>query len=74
MKYIFQEKNYTTLSSCYEDNKDKITVGIATVRSRLKKGWDLEKALLHPKEKTITTKLGAHTVEGKIYENLPSTH
>src|SRR5690606_24961853 len=29
-------------------------------------------ALLHPKEKTITTKLGAHTVEGKVYENLPS--
>lgn len=72
MKYVFQEKVYSTLSSCYEDNIDKITVGIATVRARLKKGWSLEKALLHPKEKTITTKLGAHTVEGKVYENLPS--
>jgi hypothetical protein len=72
MKYVFQGKGYSTLSSCYDDNIDKITVGIATVRTRLKKGGDLEKALLHPKEKTITTKLGAHSVEGKVYENLPS--
>lgn len=72
MKYIFQEKKYSTLSSCYEDNIDKITVGIATVRNRLKKGWNLELALLHPKEKTITTKLGAHTVEDVTYDNLPS--
>lgn len=72
MKYIFQEKKYSTLSSCYEDNKDKITVSIATVRNRLKRGWNLELALLHPKEKTLTTKLGEHTVEGVIYDNLPS--
>jgi hypothetical protein len=72
MKYIFKEKSYTTLSSCYENNKEQISVGIATVRSRLKKGWPLEEAILHPKEKTITTKLGSHTVEGKVYENLPS--
>ncbi|MCQ6498203.1 hypothetical protein NPN26_25785, partial [Vibrio parahaemolyticus] len=30
------------------------------------------KALLHPKQKTIKTNLGSHTVEGKEYENLPS--
>ncbi|HEY6529166.1 MAG TPA: GIY-YIG nuclease family protein [Cellvibrionaceae bacterium] len=72
MKYVFQEKGYETLSSCYEDNIDKITVGIATVRARLKKGWNLEKALFHPKEKTITTKLVAHSVDGKVYENLSS--
>lgn len=72
MKYTFQGKNYTTLSSCYEDNRDGITVGIATVRSRLKNGWSLEQALLQPKEKTLTTKLGEHIVEGKIYENLPN--
>lgn len=72
MKYNFQGKNYTTLASCYEDNRDRITVGIATVRNRLKNGWLLEQALLQPKEKTLTTKLGEHTVEGKVYENLPS--
>jgi transposase len=72
MKHVFQNKSYPTLSSCYEDNIDKITVGIATVRARLKKGWDFESALLHPKEKTVITKLGTHTVEGKDYKNLPS--
>jgi len=72
MKYKFDGKNYTTLSYCYNNNVEKITVGIATVRSRLKEGWSLEDALLKPKQKTITTKLGEHTVEGKVYENLPS--
>lgn len=72
MKHIFNGKGYTTLSSCYNDNLEKITVGIATVRSRLKSGWSLEDALLKPKEKTIETRLGDHTVEGKVYKNLPS--
>lgn len=72
MKYSFQGKGYTTLAKCYEDNRDKITVGIATVRGRLKKGWDLEEALFRPKEKTLRTRLGQHTVEGRVYENLPS--
>lgn len=72
MKYVFRGKSYTTLTSCYRDNTDQVTVGIGTVRTRLKNGWSLNKALLHPKEKTIKTKLGSHTVEGKVYENLPS--
>ena len=72
MKYKLNEKGYTTLSSCYKDNKHKITVGIATIRNRLKKGWSLEKALFTPKEKTIDTKLGAHMIEGVKYPNLPS--
>lgn len=72
MKYVFRGKSYTTLTSCYRDNTDQVTVGIGTVRTRLKNGWSLNKALLHPKQKTIKTKLGSHTVEGKVYENLPS--
>lgn len=72
MKHILNGKSYTSLSSCYNDNSEKITVGIATVRSRLKSGWSLEDALFKPKEKTLETKLGDHTVEGKVYKNLPS--
>lgn len=60
------------MSSCYEDNKEEVTVCIATVRQRLKEGWSLEQALLHPKKKTLTTRLGEHFVEGKAYENLCS--
>lgn len=72
MKYNFEGKNYTTLASCYQDNQDRIAVGIATVRNRLQSGWSLEQALLQPKQKTLTTKLGEHTVEGEVFENLPS--
>jgi len=72
MKHILNGKSYTTLSSCYNDNLEKITVGIVTIRSRLKSGWSLEDALFKPKEKTLETKLGDHTVEGKVYKNLPS--
>jgi len=72
MKYAFDGKNYKTLSACYKDNIEKSTVGIATVSSRLKKGWSLKKALLHPKEKTGKNKFGDHLVEGKVYESLPS--
>lgn len=72
MKYVFEEKSYTTLSDCYLDNKEKIVVGIATVRNRLKKGWSLEKSLLTPKEKTIDTRLGSHIIEMVEYPNLQS--
>lgn len=57
MKYVFRGKSYTTLTSCYRDNTDQVTVGIGTVRTRLKNGWSLNKALLHPKQKTIKTKI-----------------
>jgi len=72
MKYNFEGKSYATLASCYQDNQNRIVVGIATVRNRLQKGWALEQALLQPKQKTLTTKLGEHTVEGNVFENLPS--
>lgn len=72
MKYTFNGKNYKTLTSCYNDNVEKITVGIVTVRSRLKDGWSLEDALLKPKQKTGAIQLGEHIVEGKVYESLSS--
>lgn len=72
MEYSFNGKSYKTLASCYEDNKELITVGIATVKHRLKQEWKLEKALLTPKLNTIETKLGLHIVEGIEYPNLPS--
>jgi predicted DNA-binding protein YlxM (UPF0122 family)/DNA-binding Lrp family transcriptional regulator len=72
MKYSFKGKSYTTLSSCYEENKLLITVGIATIRYRLREGWTLDDALLTPKQKTLETKLGSHIVEGIEYPNLPS--
>lgn len=72
MKYTFNGKSYSTLASCYEDNKDLITVGIATVRRRLQQEWKLEEALLTPKQKTVETRFGAHIVEGIEYPNLPS--
>lgn len=67
MKYSFNGKSYKTLVSCYEDNKELITVGIATVRHRLQQEWKLEEALLTPKQKTIKTRLGFHIVEGIEY-------
>lgn len=70
MKYTFNGKSYKTLTSCYNDNVEKITVGIVTVRSRLKDGWSLEDALLKPKQKTGVIQLGEHIVEGKVYESL----
>jgi lambda repressor-like predicted transcriptional regulator len=72
MQHNFQGRTYTTLVSCYNDNKEIIQVGIATVRNRLKIGWSLEDALLRPKEKTFNTKFGEHIVEGRAYENLPN--
>lgn len=72
MKYVFNGKKYTTLASCYNDNLDKIDVGIATVRARLNKGWTIEDAFGKPKEKTFHSRLGEHIIEGKVYENLPS--
>lgn len=72
MKYLFNGKKYSTLAACYNDNLEEITVGIATVRIRLKNGWSIEDAFLKPKQKTCVTKLGEHVVEGKVYENLPS--
>lgn len=72
MKYSLNNKLYKTLASCYEDNKEIITVGIATIRSRLQQGWEIEKAMLSPAKKTLETKLGSHMVEGVEYPNLPS--
>jgi len=70
MKHSFRGRHYTTLKACYEDNVDQITVGIATVRNRLKDGWSLEDALLRPKATTKTSKSGPFLVRGTLYPNL----
>ena len=72
MKYSFNGKSYETLASCYDENKELIAVGIATVRNRLRQDWKLDDALLTPKQKTSETRLGSHIVEGVEYPNLPS--
>jgi len=72
MKYKYQGKTYSTLAACYEDNKHLITVGITTVRKRLKEKWELDKALLTPKKTGLDTRLGTHIVEGVEYPSLPS--
>jgi len=72
MKISFRGKEYSTLSSCYKDNKDIATVGLATIRNRLKSGLSLEVAFTQPRDVPNTSKFGTHIVEDVEYENLPA--
>ena len=72
MKIIFRDKEYETLTRCYEDNRDIAKISLPTFINRVRTGDSIEDALSKPKGKTLISHLGSHMVEGVEYENLPS--
>src|ERR1044072_7267977 len=72
MKVIFRNKQYQTLSQCYNDNKDIAKISLPTFMKRVREGDSIEEALAKPKGRTLVSNLGSHIVEGVEYENLPS--
>lgn len=68
MKCFYKSIGYTSLSKLYKAHADESSVGIATVRKRLKEGLRIEEALSNKKKKTGWY---THEVEGKVYKSLP---
>jgi len=67
----FNGRKYKSLRQCFKENSDIATVSFPTFCARVKGGASIEDALKAPKQPTVTTRLGEHTVEGKSYRNLP---
>lgn len=72
MKIIFRDKEYRTLTQCYNDNKNMAKISLPTFKKRVLEGDSIEEALTKPKGKTLISHLGSHVVEGIEYINLPS--
>jgi len=72
MKVNFRDKDYRTVSQCYRDNKEIAIVSLPTFAKRLREGMSVEEALTRPKDMTVISRLGSHTVEGVVYRNLPA--
>ncbi|EML0174129.1 GIY-YIG nuclease family protein [Vibrio parahaemolyticus] len=71
-KYYYNSIGYKSLTALVEANRDVCTVHTATVRNRLKEGWDIHKALTTPKNNKSISVCGEHVVEGVIYHNMTS--